>query len=151
MKCVEVVARLVSQPQLGTLVMGMLEARDRTGNTEKEESTRWHSTYCYLDKISKDWCTEWMIKIAQSKGCPELNLDILNRVDMKDIGHIKRLFFFLIAASPSTKLRGLAWTSWCVHRPWLVAHPSAATASNLWRPASTQQEWWIGNASVCMS
>lgn len=103
MKCVEVVARLVSQPQLGTVVMGMLEARDRTDNTEKEESTRWHSTYCYLDKISKDWCTEWMIKIAQSKGCPELNLDILNRVDMKDIGNIKRLFF-LIAASPSTKL-----------------------------------------------
>lgn len=54
-KCVEVVKRLIADPSQGTVLMGMLEARGRSTSCEKEESTRWHSTYCYLDKISKDW------------------------------------------------------------------------------------------------
>lgn len=103
-KCVEVVKRLIADPSQGTVLMGMLEARDRNTSTEKEESTHWHSAYCYLDKIGKDCCTEWMVRLASSKGCPEVNLDILNRVDMRDIGNIKRLVFFIIAAAPSTKL-----------------------------------------------
>ena len=99
-----IVEKLVGDPSLAGPINSWLEARQSQQTKAIEiQSGRWHVTYCYLEKLSKDWCAEFLTMLAGNTN-PSVNMTLLNTIDSHDMQAIKRIFYFVSFTTPSTKL-----------------------------------------------
>jgi len=99
-----VVDRLVRMPALAGPVKTWLDAREQQQARSNElKSGRWHETYCYLENLSKDWCTEFLAMLAKGTKS-NVDIALLNSMDTHDATVIKKLFHFVAFTAPSTKL-----------------------------------------------
>lgn len=142
--CIYVVEAMVLDPSLGSTLKSYIDQRkQKEASRAEENSGRFHHTYCYFEKISKDWMTQWL-SLASDGGHNLVSMELLNKVDMQNIMDIRRLFYLVCGisglrsslASALTK-RSVRVPCFVVVKSWaagLTRSPlvSARTASLIW-------------------
>lgn len=102
--CVAVVEQMVLDPSLGSAIKNYLEQRRKQEESKQEETNgRFHHTYCYYEKISKEWMAQWLVMASQG-GPHKIAMELLNKVDMQNIMDMRRLFYLVCGISGMTKL-----------------------------------------------
>jgi hypothetical protein len=99
-----VVDELMKDLSLAGPMKSWLEGRKAQQSKASElKSGRWHETYCYLEKLSKDWCAEFLVMIAKNENT-HLDSSLLNAIDHHDLTNLKKIFHLVTFTTPSTKL-----------------------------------------------
>ena len=84
--------------------------KQRNFDKEKKQTAlgKWPSTYCYIEKLSKDWAADWIVKYDLSrplhKGGIHITVLVLNAVDQNDKFAVKRIFHHLTATEGKDSL-----------------------------------------------